>query len=56
MEYMDFTLYDYINKRNNELSKSERKVIVAQIIKAFDYISSKNISKTANDKSFPTFS
>lgn len=43
MEYMDFTLYDYINKRNNELSKSERKVIIAQIIKAFDYISSKNI-------------
>ena len=44
MEFMDHTLYDYIlNKKNNDLNVNERKSIVFQILKAFDYIISKGL-------------
>jgi serine/threonine-protein kinase len=43
MEYMDSTLSDYINENNQKLSKSERKSICFQIIKAFSYIHSKKM-------------
>lgn len=42
MEYMDFTLDSYISKYNTELSVSKRKGIVQQILKAFEYIHSRN--------------
>ena len=42
MEYMDYTLDSYIAKFNSELSVSRRKGIVQQILKAFEYIHSKN--------------
>lgn len=42
MEYMDFTLDSYISKYNTELSVSKRKAIVQQILRAFEYIHSKN--------------
>ena len=42
MEYMDFTLDSYISKYNAELPISKRKGIVQQILKAFEYIHSKN--------------
>lgn len=38
MEYMDYTLDSYINKYSSTLSKSQRKGIALQILKAFDYI------------------
>ncbi len=38
MEYMDFTLEKYIEKNNGNLSYSQRKNIVRQILRAFDYI------------------
>lgn len=41
MEYMDFTLNSYIEKYNSSLSTMQRKSIVLQILKAFDYIHSK---------------
>ncbi len=41
MEFMDYTLYDYIIKNN--LDKSKRKNIGIQILKAFEYINSKGI-------------
>lgn len=41
MEYMDFTLKDYIEKQNP--SMEERKKIINQIFHAFRYIHSKNI-------------
>ena len=43
MEYMDYSLYDYIQKNNSKLSNSQRKAISAQIIKAFGYITSKKL-------------
>ncbi len=43
MEYMDYTLKKYIEKNNNNLSLSDRKKIIAQIFKAFEYIHSKNL-------------
>lgn len=43
MEYMDYTLKKYIEKKNNNLSLSDRKKIIAQIFKAFEYIHSKNL-------------
>ena len=43
MEFLDCTLHEYINKNNNTLTKTKRKSIVAQILKAFEYIASKNI-------------
>lgn len=42
MEYMNYTLDSYIAKFNSELSVSRRKGIVQQILKAFEYIHSKN--------------
>lgn len=42
MEFMDFTLYDYIKKYNNQIEVRTRKSIVNQILRAFDYIHSKN--------------
>lgn len=43
MEYMDTTLYDYINKHNQTLTKEYRRSIGIQILKAFSYINSKKI-------------
>lgn len=43
MEYMDYTLFDYINKKNNTITKDMRKSIGLQIIKAIEYLWSKNI-------------
>ncbi len=43
MEYMDYTLYDYIQKNNSKLSNSQRKMISSQVIKAFGYIYSKGL-------------
>lgn len=43
MEYMDDTLYDYINKNNTKLNYLKRKNILRQILKAFQYIQSKDI-------------
>jgi len=42
MEYMDFTLDSYILKFNSSLSIMQRKNIVQQILRAFDYIHSKD--------------
>lgn len=42
MEYMDSTLNDYIIKNNATLSDYQRRVIGHQILKAFEYIHSKN--------------
>lgn len=41
MEYMDFTLDSYIKEYNPILSLMQRKNIVQQILRAFDYIHSK---------------
>lgn len=41
MEYMDFTLEKYIEKNNANLSYLQRKNIVKQILRAFDYIHKK---------------
>lgn len=38
IEYMDYSLDSYIQKNNTSLSISERKNIVNQILRAFDYI------------------
>lgn len=38
MEHMDCTLEKYIQKNNSKLSYSQRKGIVQQILRAFDYI------------------
>ena len=43
MEYMDTTLYDYIMANNMKLEKGKRQVLVYQILKAFDYIHSKEL-------------
>lgn len=43
MEYMDCTLCDFIEKNNSTLDKIKRKSIGFQIIKAFQYIHSKNL-------------
>lgn len=42
MEYMDDTLDQYIKKNNNKLDNKKRKLLVNQIIRAFEYIHSKN--------------
>lgn len=42
MEYMDFTLESYIIKYNSSLSISQRKSIIQQIFRAFEYIHSKS--------------
>lgn len=41
MEYMDYTLDEYISKHNTVLAKTKRKNISRQILRAFDYIHSK---------------
>jgi|JI10StandDraft_1071094.scaffolds.fasta_scaffold261937_1 tRNA A-37 threonylcarbamoyl transferase component Bud32 len=43
MEYMDFSLDDYINRYNNQISLEVRKSISQQILKAFRYLHSKGI-------------
>ncbi|ELC8341109.1 protein kinase [Clostridium perfringens] len=43
MEYMDMTLEKYILENNNKLDIKDRVNIVGQILKAIDYIHSKNI-------------
>ncbi len=43
MEYMDFTLGDYIRKKNNVITMRERINIINQILKAFKYTASKKI-------------
>lgn len=43
MEYMDYTLYEYIHKNNTRLTINERKNLILQILKAFSYLHSKNI-------------
>lgn len=43
MEYMDYTLKDYIEKRNNVLTWGQRKGIVLQILKGFIYTQKKGI-------------
>ena len=43
MEYMDYTLCDFIEKNNSTLDKMKRKSIGFQIIRAFQYIHSKNL-------------
>ena len=41
MEYMDYTLDEYISKYNASLSMQQRRGIVQQILRAFDYIHAK---------------
>jgi serine/threonine-protein kinase len=41
MEYMDYTLQEYIEKNNSILTNSRRRSIASQIIKAFHYIYSR---------------
>lgn len=43
MEYMDFTLDDYISKNNQELSFEKRKRIALQVFRAIEYIHSKGL-------------
>ncbi|MBQ9292336.1 MAG: protein kinase family protein [Campylobacter sp.] len=43
MEYMDTTLLDYINKNNSRIDKTIRKSIGLQIIKAMEYLWSKEM-------------
>jgi len=42
MEFMDTTLEKYINNNNNKLTITDKKRIVKQILKAFEYIHSQN--------------
>lgn len=41
MEYADYTLQKFILKNNSKLSKEERKNIIYQVLKAFEYIHGK---------------
>lgn len=41
MEYMDYTLDRYISKNNTKLTIQQRKGIIMQILRAFEYIHSK---------------
>ena len=43
MEYMDETIYKFIQRKNTQLSLNDRKRIIAQICKGFSYIHSKNL-------------
>lgn len=43
MDFMDYTLKDYITKYNNQLVQSQRKNLILQILKAFSYIHSKKL-------------
>ena len=41
MEYMDYTLDEYISKNNSTITTSRRKGLAQQVLKAFEYIHSK---------------
>lgn len=41
MEYMDFTLDSYIEKNNDKLTIAQRKSLLLQVLRAFEYIHSK---------------
>lgn len=43
MEYVDETLYKYINTNNTKLTKDNRKNIILQILRAFEYINSQGL-------------
>lgn len=43
MEYADFTLDEFISKNNNKLSLIQRKTLITQLLKAFEYIHSKGM-------------
>lgn len=43
MEYMDKTLDEYIQENNTKLSLEQRKTLVFQVLRAFNYLHSKNI-------------
>lgn len=43
MEYMDCTLSDYIQKNNTKLDEKQRKSLILQVLKAFEYLSSKEL-------------
>ena len=45
MEYADETLYDFIKKNNNKLSRKRRRGIAYQIFKGFSYIHSKKYTQ-----------
>ena len=41
MEYMDKTLDEYIQENNTKLSLEQRKTLVFQVLRAFNYLHSK---------------
>jgi len=43
MEYMDYTLEKFINENNATLNISKKKNVIKQILRAFEYLHSKNI-------------
>lgn len=43
MEFADYTLKDYINENNGRLGQKDRKKLILQVLKAFEYLHSKNI-------------
>lgn len=43
MEYMDSTLFEYISRNNQDLTYQQRKSMVLQVLKAINYLHSKNI-------------
>ncbi len=43
MEFMDTTLHDYMQKNNGSITFSERQSLAFQVIRAFEYIHSKNL-------------
>lgn len=43
MEFVDYTLYEYINKNNNTITIEERKNLVYQVLRAFDYLHNKRL-------------
>lgn len=43
MEYIDMTLYEYIQMNNSKMSFEDREYIIKQIIIAFEYLAKKNI-------------
>ena len=43
MEFMDCTLYKYIEKNNSKLTQNDRKLMANQILRAFRYIHSKGL-------------
>jgi len=43
MEFMDFSLHDYVGKNNAKLSIPQRKLLANQVLKAFSYIHSKGL-------------